>query len=868
MRITAFLSVALTAIPVSVLAQATGTVRGTVTRQADRSPLARVEVSVQGTNLATVTGADGSYVLERVPTGRQTIRFRWLGYRPQAVEVTVPAGGTATVDAVLEAQPVALEEVVVTASRTPERVVEAPAAVSIADIPQVRAASITGQVPRAIANIPGVDLVQSGINDFNLNTRGFNSSLNRRVLVLQDGRDLAVAFLGSQEWNANPPLEDAARVEMVRGPGSALYGANAFSGVLNITTPPARAIRGTKISLNGGELSTFKAEFRHAGVFSEGRFGYKVSGGYYTSDTWTRSRTRLDGTDIVREYSQATSETIRPESRPEVLPLAGQSKDPTTGEATGERDPIVSIHGTARLDYYAANSIATVEAGAAQVENEVFLTGIGRVQVLKALRPWARINWSHENYNLMAWYSGRDSREPQKSLLSGLDLQEQSSIYHVEGQYNRSLADDRARVVLGASLRNYQVDTQGTLMARNNDDRSDNYYSVYGQVEYQPIPEIKLVAASRFDDGDLFKGQISPKGAVVFSPNQDHSIRFTFNRAFQTPNYSEFFLRVPVAPPTTSPRTLERGIELFFQQMNASGIGAGLNLPNDLPWNFDSLTQALALGNATLDVEKVTGWEIGYKANFAGRGFFTIDGYINELKDFVTDLLPASLHPGTNPLFTKYSLTDQGTDVPKNLNDLEARATALRQAGAITAAQEAQIKTTIAQLRAGYTALAAQAGPLLATLGNTRALVLSYANAGRVIERGVELGAGYFVTPEFKIEGSYTFFDFEVKDQTLGDSLLPNTPKHKGSITVAYSGTQGLDASVTARLVDKFRWAAGVFAGPIPASQMIDVNLGYQVNNYVRLHLVATNVLDQKRYTIYGGSVLGRRVIGGITATF
>ena len=85
----------------------------------------------------------------------------------------------------------------------------------------------------ALQSVPGVDVVQSGVNDFNVNARGFNSSLNRRVLVLQDGRDLAIAFLGSQEWNGmTQPLEDLGKVEMVRGPGSALYGANAFSGVV------------------------------------------------------------------------------------------------------------------------------------------------------------------------------------------------------------------------------------------------------------------------------------------------------------------------------------------------------------------------------------------------------------------------------------------------------------------------------------------------------------------------------------------------------------------------------------------------------------------------------------------------------------
>src|SRR5918999_1124157 len=107
--------------------------------------------------------------------------------------------------------------------------------------------SITGQAPLALQTVPGVDVVQSGVNDFNVNARGFNSSLNRRVLTLQDRRDLAIAFLGSQEWNGlAQPLDDLGKVEMVRGPGSALYGANAFSGVVNITTPEAREVLGSK----------------------------------------------------------------------------------------------------------------------------------------------------------------------------------------------------------------------------------------------------------------------------------------------------------------------------------------------------------------------------------------------------------------------------------------------------------------------------------------------------------------------------------------------------------------------------------------------------------------------------------------------
>ncbi len=851
-------------------AQGSGTVRGKVTRADEGGALAGVSVTVRGTGVAGVTGPDGSYQLERVPAGQQTILFRWLGYRPQEAQVTVTAGGTTTTDAVLQAQPIALQEVVVTASRTPERVVAAPAAVSIAEVPEIRAAAVTGQLPRAIANVPGVDLVQSGVTDFNLNARGFNSTLNRRVLVIEDGRDLAVAFLGAQEWGANPPLEDGARVELVRGPGSALYGANAFSGVLSVTTPAARDIRGTRLTTSGGELSSFKGDLRHAGVLSQGRFGYKVAGGYSTNDTWSRSRTLKNGSDFATEYAAATSDAVRfPTFGYERRPLNGQTfADTATGAIAGERDPIVNMFGNGRLDYYALNgSVATVEGGAAQVQNELFVTGIGRVQVTKALRPWARATWAASNYNLMAWYSGRDSREPQYSLASGLPLEEHSAIYHVEGQYNRAFLQDKARIVLGASFRNQRVNTDSSLMAGANDDRNDNYYAGYGQLEYSLTPQVRLVGAARWDDGDLIDPQVSPKGAIVFSPTEQHSFRFTFNQAFQTPNYSEFFLRVPVATPQLGPRVLERNLETFFTTMNAT-LGpavASLNLPNTLPWNFDSLTNVLALGNDSLKVEHVTGWELGYKGNFSNKGYVTVDGYINQLKDFVTDLLP-----GVNPAYPTYSLAAT-VNVQNKLDSLDTRVQQLQTAGAISAAQAAAIRANIAALRAGYVSLAGGLGPLLATVSGagTRAGVVSYSNAGEVTERGVEVGAGYYLTNEIKLEGSYTFFDFDVTQQGQpGDSLLPNTPKHKGTLGASYRGAQGVEASVSARFVDAFSWAAGVYAGNIPAAQLVDVNLGYRVNNYVRLFAVATNVLDEKRFSIYGGSVNGRRVLGGVSATF
>ena len=156
----------------------------------------------------------------------------------------------------------------------------------------------------ALAQAPGVDIVQSGINDFNINARGFNSSLNRRVLTLLDGRDLAIAFLGSQEWSSIPvSTADLGAMELVRGPGSALYGPNAFAGVLNMTTVSPRESQGAKVTVSGGGLSTFRADGRFATVMSEGRWGLRVTGGYGSNDTWNRSRTsiRLGGEVLVRD---------------------------------------------------------------------------------------------------------------------------------------------------------------------------------------------------------------------------------------------------------------------------------------------------------------------------------------------------------------------------------------------------------------------------------------------------------------------------------------------------------------------------------------------------------------------------------------
>jgi outer membrane receptor protein involved in Fe transport len=137
-----------------------------------------------------------------------------------------------------------------------------------------------------------------------------------------------------------------------------------------------------------------------------------------------------------------------------------------------------------------------------------------------------------------------------------------------------------------------------------------------------------------------------------------------------------------------------------------------------------------------------------------------------------------------------------------------------------------------------------------------------------VTERGVEVGLGYQFTPEIRGDVSFTGFDFTVKSQQLGDQLVPNTPSKKGTFSVTYAGQQGLDGNLTVRLVDGYQWSAGVFQGYVPSSEFVNLSAGYRISNYVRVHATATNLFDQKRFQLYGGSVIGRRVLGGVTAGF
>lgn len=836
-----------------VLGQGTGRIIGTVTDADTNEGVANVQVTVEGTGLGAMTGQRGTYSIANVPAGPLTLAFNVLGYQTRRAVVTVDAGQTAVADVALVEGFLEMGTItVIGASREPTRIVEAPAAVSVVTGEELQAEAASGQLPRLFVDKPGIDVVQSGVQDFNINARGYNSSLNRRVLVLQDGIDRSLGFLQSQEWTAlSMPLDDLGKLDFVRGPGSALYGANAFSGVLSITTPSPADIVGTKVAVSGGERETGRFDVRHAGVSESQRWGYKANFGHVqVGDSFSRSRSFMDAEgECAPPPSQCTFE---------YGPLP-------TEAASVLDDPVSSTYGSGRVDFNFENgSVWTAEGGLTHVENEIFVTGIGRVQVNGADRPWVRTQYASDRFVLMGWYSGRRADElegnpaaptppaglpgrpcvprdtcegnNQTSLASGAQLLEKSDIFHAEAQANWSTGDGDFLLVGGASNRWYSVDTEGTLME---DSQDDVIASAFAQAEWQLHPKWNLLVAGRFDhfsviDDDKF----APKGALVFTPTENQSLRFTYNRAYQIPNYSELFLRVAAGAPVDL-QPLELGIEAAISQQ--------IGQPVDLPLNF-GITTVQARGNEDLRVEELSGFEWGYKGTYGGgRVFLTADYYNNQIEDFVTDLLP-----GVNrDDFPAYQL-------PAGFGPGEPFEPF---APTVLGAIQQQLGNNF---------------PLFSVLPDgSEAFIVSYTNAGEVDEQGVELGVSFLPAPNWQVDANYTYFDFEIDRTTAteggevdADELSPNTPQHKGNIGLTYSNPERFSAGFNVHMQEAFDWAAGIFAGRVPGYATVDLNGSWRMTPYARLNLVWANVLDKEHYQLYGGSMLGSRAIGGVTFTF
>jgi iron complex outermembrane receptor protein len=245
----------------------------------------------------------------------------------------------------------------------------------------------------------------------------------------------------------------------------------------------------------------------------------------------------------------------------------------------------------------------------------------------------------------------------------------------------------------------------------------------------------------------------------------------------------------------------------------------------------------MARGNSTLQVETNTGFEVGYRGDLSDRFYISVDAYFNSLGNFVTDLLP-----GVNPAFKFWT---SPTAVPAAFR------------GALEGAVRSALLANPASRTAGL-------GLTRQEDGNT-AIVLSYSNAGSATQWGTDIGAGFHFTDELTGSASFSWFDYSVNTDELasGDKLLANTPEFRYTGALNYTGRSGLDLGASFRASTGFPWSAGVFSGWIEPGFTLDATAGYRLSNNLRVFLTGNNILNEQWFSVYGGSVNGRRVMAG-----
>ncbi|MEQ8475964.1 TonB-dependent receptor [Fulvivirga sp.] len=270
------------------------TISGKVLDAGTEEPLAGVNIIVKGKVIGTITDFNGEYNLSVNDAPPFTLVFSFIGYSTQEIEIT--NASTTGLNVTLEEQSLLGQEIVVSASRVEESILQSPVSIEKMDILAVQNTSADNYY-KGIANLKGVDVATSSINFQIINTRGFGSTGNTRFVQLTDGMDTQAPALNFPIGNLNGPSElDVESVELIPGASSALYGPNAFNGILLVNSKSAFDYQGAsafaKIGVNhvGSDADQdmapmYEASIRYAKAFNN-KFAFKVNFSYMQADDW------------------------------------------------------------------------------------------------------------------------------------------------------------------------------------------------------------------------------------------------------------------------------------------------------------------------------------------------------------------------------------------------------------------------------------------------------------------------------------------------------------------------------------------------------------------------------------------------------
>jgi outer membrane receptor for ferrienterochelin and colicin len=421
------------------------------------------------------------------------------------------------------------EESIVTASKGAQSPLDASSSISVITEQDIRLSGIT-KIPELVRRLAGVDIMEVTGSQTEVSIRGFNQRLANKTLVLVDGRSVYADILGATIWQSlSIGVEDIQRIEIVRGPGSSLYGADAFNGVINIITKrPGEG--GSGLAGGYGSQAT-----THGSLWASGRsgdFGWRMAAGYDYLPRWSREV---------------------PNGRADVR--------------TGVGDQVESAR-TIRLDARGSRTfgkVGTLNFGGGLAQGALEILGIGPLNDI-VLPQFAATDvttsWTSEHldarifWNRLRADSTLNVNYVGQSLLPARieqNIVDGEVVYKAKVAFGKSLSND---LRIGGAYRHKNV-----VWTYLDQDRIEHHYALFLHDELTIAKPVSVAVDYRVDWVPyLERFQQSPRGAVLVHPTKQSTIRGSVATAFRKPTFLESYLRLPIQLPVTGAGQFSDGV--------------------------------------------------------------------------------------------------------------------------------------------------------------------------------------------------------------------------------------------------------------------------------------------------------------------
>lgn len=419
-----------------------------------------------------------------------------------------------------------------------------PAAIAVVTADDISRLGITS-VPEALRLVPGMDVAQINASTWAVSVRGFNAQFGDKLLVLIDGRSVYTPSSGGVFWNAQDVMmQDLDRIEVIRGPGSALWGANAMDGVINIVSKSAKETQGLLINGEAGSEVQDIASVRYGGVLASNLY-YRVYG----------QRSDYDG---LTE---------------------------TSGQSVG--DNWHSTLGGFRLDYEPpTQNVLTLQG-------DYLYQGVGKSSALVSISPpgvsYPTTVENTSGANLLGRWTHEFSSSSQLTLQTYIDNVDEGSGYGEEEVRNTYDVDLQFRfavgswndIVCGTGYR-YASDqnTEAYELIWSPETRYIEIFNLFAQDEITIVPDrFHLTLGTKLEYDSLVGWEPQPDARLLWTPDEKQSVWASVSRATATPAlvYTSGRLNVDAFPtPPPGPAALVSILgnpNLGVERLTATEIG-------------------------------------------------------------------------------------------------------------------------------------------------------------------------------------------------------------------------------------------------------------------------------------------------------